>query len=58
MDSINDPSITEVVVMSCSQIGKTEILLNAIGYYISYSPAPILVVKPTLEKGFDFKNFK
>ena len=34
MDSINDPAITEVVVMSCSQIGKTEILLNAIGYYI------------------------
>ena len=49
MDSINDPSINEVVVMSCSQIGKTEILLNAIGYYIAYSPAPILVVQPTLE---------
>ena len=49
MDSINDPSIEEVVVMSCSQIGKTEILLNAIGYYIAYAPAPILVVQPTLE---------
>ena len=49
MDSINDPSINEVVVMSCSQIGKTEILLNAIGYYIAYAPAPILVVQPTLE---------
>ena len=49
MDSINDPSINEVVVMSCSQIGKTEILLNAIGYYIAYAHAPILVVQPTLE---------
>jgi len=49
MDSINDPTITEVVVMSCSQIGKTEILLNAIGYYIHYAPAPILIVHPTLE---------
>ena len=49
MDSINDPAITEVVVMSCSQIGKTEILLNAIGYYIHYAPAPILIVQPTLE---------
>ena len=49
MDSINDPSIQEVVVMSCSQVGKTEILLNAIGYYISYAPSPILMVQPTLE---------
>ena len=49
MNSINDPSIDEVVVMSCSQIGKTEILLNAIGYYIHYAPAPILIVHPTLE---------
>ena len=49
MDSINEPTINEVVVMSCSQVGKTEILLNAIGYYIAYAPAPILVVQPTLE---------
>ena len=49
MDSINDPAINEVVVMSCSQIGKTEVLLNAIGYYIAYAPAPILIVQPTLE---------
>ena len=35
--------------MSCSQVGKTEILLNAIGYYISYAPSPILMVQPTLE---------
>jgi len=49
MDSINDPAIQEVVIMSCSQVGKTEILLNAIGYYISYAPSPILMVQPTLE---------
>ena len=49
MNSINDPSIDEVVVMSCSQIGKTEILLNAIGYYSHYAPAPRLIVHPTLE---------
>ena len=49
MDSINDPANQEVVVMSCSQVGKTEMLLNAIGYYIAYAPAPILMVQPTLE---------
>ena len=30
MDSINDPNIKEVVVISSAQIGKTEILLNII----------------------------
>ena len=49
MDACADPSISEVVVMSCSQVGKTETLLNAIGYYIAYEPAPILMVQPTLE---------
>ena len=29
MDSINDPSITEVIVMSCSKIGKTEVGLES-----------------------------
>ena len=49
MDAISDPSIEEVIIMSGSQIGKTEMLLNAIGYYIAYDPAPILLIQPTLE---------
>ena len=49
MDACADPSVNEVVVMSCSQVGKTETLLNTIGYYIAYEPAPILMVQPTLE---------
>lgn len=49
MDAISDPSIEEVVFMSGSQIGKTEVLLNTIGYYIHYDPAPILMIQPTLE---------
>ena len=49
MDVWADPSVNEVVVMSCSQVGKTETLLNTIGYYIAYEPAPILMVQPTLE---------
>ena len=47
MDAISDPSIEEVIIMSGSQIGKTEMLLNAIGYYIAYDPAPILLIQPT-----------
>jgi len=36
-------------VMTSSQIGKTEILGNIIGYFISQDPSPILVLQPTLE---------
>ena len=35
MDAISDPNIEEIVFMSGSQIGKTEGLLNTIGYYIN-----------------------
>ena len=49
MDAISDPNIEEIVFMSGSQIGKTEVLLNTIGYYIHYDPAPMLMIQPTLD---------
>lgn len=47
MDAFADPETEKVTVMTSSQVGKTEILLNVIGYYIDYDPAPILMVEPT-----------
>jgi len=49
MDAINDPECEEVVIMSSAQVGKTELILNIIGYFIAYDPAPMLVVQPTLK---------
>ena len=49
MDAFSDPQYSEIVVMSGSQIGKTEIINNIIGYFISHDPAPILCMQPTLE---------
>jgi phage terminase large subunit GpA-like protein len=42
--------------MCSSQVGKTEILLNAIGYFGSQDPAPILVLQPTLEMAETFSK--
>ena len=39
----------EVVVMKSSQVGVTEAMINAIGYTMHHSPAPTLVLMPTLE---------
>lgn len=49
MDAFCDPAVETVVVMSSSQVGKTEILLNVAGYFISQDPSPILVLQPTLD---------
>lgn len=37
--------------MSSAQIGKTEIINNAVGYHIDHDPCPCLVVQPTIEMG-------
>lgn len=37
----------EVVLMSSTQVGKTEVILNWIGQTIEWDPAPMLVVLPT-----------
>ena len=47
MEAISDPSTETVVIMSSAQVGKTEILNNAVGYHIDQDPAPIMVVMPT-----------
>ncbi len=49
MDSVNDPLVEDIVIMSSAQVGKTELILNIIGYYIDYDPAPMLVVQPTVK---------
>ncbi len=49
MDAPNDPDIETVVVMSSSQVGKTEDVLNTVGFYIHQDPSPMLAIEPTLE---------
>lgn len=57
MDAIGDPHIRKVVIMSAAQIGKTDaFILNTLGYYMDYSPAPILVMQPTLDMGKTFSK--
>jgi len=56
LDAFNNPNIERIVVMTSSQVGKTEILLNAIGYYIDHNPSPMLCVQPTLAMGQAFSK--
>lgn len=47
MDAISDRVCQRIVMMTSAQIGKTEMILNTIGYYSEHDPSPILVVNPT-----------
>lgn len=56
MDACSDPGIQEVVVMAGAQLGKTEAILNIVGYHIDNDPSPILVLQPTLEMAQAFSK--
>ena len=47
MEAVSDAATETVVIMSSSQVGKTEVLNNSVGYHIDQDPAPIMVVMPT-----------
>ena len=48
---------TEFVVLCCSsQVGKSEALLNIMGFFVDQEPAPQLMLQPTLEAAENFSK--
>lgn len=47
MDAFNDPKIRHIVLVSSSQVGKSEMINNMLGYIIDQDPGSILFVHPT-----------
>lgn len=45
-----------VVIMTAAQVGKSEILLNTLGYFIHYDPCPVLMLQPTIQMAEDFSK--
>lgn len=56
LDDISDNNVRKVVIMASAQIGKSEALLNSIGYFTHIEPSPILMVQPTVDMGKDFSK--
>jgi phage terminase large subunit GpA-like protein len=54
MNAISDPDVPRVVVQKASQMGISDCILNAVGYYMDQDPCPIMVVQPTIEVGESF----
>jgi phage terminase large subunit GpA-like protein len=49
MDALGDPRIPIVTVMKGSQLGFTELLLNACGFWIHQDPTSLLMIQPNIE---------
>ncbi len=56
MNSVNDINLDKVVVMSSSQVGKSETILNILGYYIDNDPGPMLLIQPTVDLAKSFSK--
>jgi phage terminase large subunit GpA-like protein len=57
MDCMSTTSdVEEVVFMAASQVGKSEALLNVLGYIIDHAPGPALLVQPTVDLGKRFSR--
>lgn len=46
LDAISDPTVRRVVIKACTQVVKTEAILNGIGYFAHMDPGPMLVLQP------------
>jgi phage terminase large subunit GpA-like protein len=50
LDCLSSTSeVRELVVQAAAQVGKTETILNALGYVIDHAPGPVMLVQPTVE---------
>lgn len=57
MDAMSATSPTEeVVLMFAAQTGKTETILNVLGYVIDHAPGPVLLVQPTVDTAKRFSK--
>lgn len=54
MRAVTDPDVRKIVMVAASQVGKTELELNALGYIIDQDPGGVLYVHPTLNDARDF----
>ncbi len=53
MDAFTDPHVNRIAVVASSQVGKTEMEMNMIGYMVDVDPGPALFVLPTVDNGKD-----
>lgn len=56
MDAFTDPRVHRIAVAASSQVGKTEMEMNMIGYMMDIDPGSAMWVLPTVDNGKDFSK--
>lgn len=58
MRAFTDPKIEEIVIVSPSQVGKSELELNCLNFIIDQDPGTILYVHPSKEDAREFSRLR
>lgn len=58
MNAFTDPRVREISVVAMSQVGKSEVELNDIGYIIDQDPGSILYIQPNLDDAKKFSRLR
>ena len=56
MRAFTDPNVNRIVMVASSQVGKSELELNIIGYIIAQDPGSILYIQPAEADGKKFSR--
>lgn len=58
MKAVTEQGVRTITIMCCTQLMKTELILNIIGYFVHLDPCPILVVQPKDDVAKKFSNVR
>lgn len=58
MKAFTDPRVHKIVMVAASQVGKSELEMNIIGYIIDQDPGSILYVHPTIDDARKFSRLR
>lgn len=54
MLAVTDPAVRKITVQCCTQLMKTELINNIVGYHIHQDPCPMIVMQPTKDFAEDW----
>lgn len=58
MDAFTDPRVRQIAIVAPSQVGKSELELNMIGYIIDQDPGSTLYIQPNLDDAKKFSKLR
>jgi phage terminase large subunit GpA-like protein len=58
MDAFTDPKVRRIVMVSASQVGKSELENNILGYIIDQDPGSVLFIHPTTIDAKDYSKLR